>query len=795
MTPPSPIPVAPPPLLTALRLGACCLLLAIAIFKTIVTYDPFPAWSGDPLALPAPIVGLTPTPMLALDALTLLAAFGGLAAHARLGGLVPRLHVVFFSAGAAVVAFHAFAHGGSLDDLLLGASWVAALATGLAVASLARHPTLRRLAAAAALAAVIPLVAKGLLQVLVEHPQTVAMFRANTDAILNANGWTRGSPIALAYERRLIQPEATGWFGLANVFATLAAGAAVALVGLSLSAHRRAALPVRIALAAGAAAALVGVALAGSKGGYAAATLGLIILALPRVAPATLRRRLAPLLGPAVVAGVLSLIALRGVIGERLGELSLLFRAFYIEAAIRIAAGFPVAGVGPAGFKDAYLLAKNPLSPEDVASPHSLLFDYAATLGLGGLALGALWLTWVGNAGRAVLDRPAPEVLEDPCTRDPLAPAQDRRALFLILALPTVAAAFLELPAATPESAGARLAGLAAAVGVGLAILRLLRDRPAAATVPLAAAGLAVAAHAQIELTPVTPGAAAWCMLLIGLAAAGGPPPRRGVRPAALAILGIVGAATLAFALPRVGAWEAALRRAYDRAIPIATLVQRRADVEGSSSGRTSSGETLASLVAEANALGGTAFPASARGLDAALDAARTRALVALPNLLRPAAVAFPTHLPTARSLGRVQLDAAVSLRHADPAAATLLAQTAVRDAEALALLGPPRAGAFAWLASARRARDEIDPAAAHPEAVLEAFAQAAAAAPREPGFPATLSDLAEARADHVAAARWARRALDLDAALRLDPLKQFAPADRVRLERRATPPPAPGTP
>src|SRR5690606_14992553 len=92
----------------------------------------------------------------------------------------------------------------------------------------------------------------------------------------------------------------------------------------------------------------------------------------------------------------LAAIALRGLLGERLGELSLLFRSFYLRGAIAIIADHPLLGVGPAGFKDAYMLAKPAIAPEDVTSAHSVLFDLGATLGLAGLAWIALlaWWTW-----------------------------------------------------------------------------------------------------------------------------------------------------------------------------------------------------------------------------------------------------------------------------------------------------------------------------------------------------------------------------------------------------------------
>src|SRR5690606_11618084 len=95
----------------------------------------------------------------------------------------------------------------------------------------------------------------------------------------------------------------------------------------------------------------------------------------------------------AAVGSALVAVAARGVAGEKIGELSLLFRWFYLQGSARIIAEHPWLGVGPAGFRDAYLLAKPALSPEEVTSPHSVVFDWMSTLGV--LAGGA-WAVLLG---------------------------------------------------------------------------------------------------------------------------------------------------------------------------------------------------------------------------------------------------------------------------------------------------------------------------------------------------------------------------------------------------------------
>ncbi len=104
-------------------------------------------------------------------------------------------------------------------------------------------------------------------------------FRADRGAVLPAQGWTPDSPMAKAFERRLSQAEASGYFGMANVLATLgAAGIAMAL-SLRAAAYARTSpvakpTPSSLAVWAVIASAVVLVYYAGAKGGFAAAGLG-----------------------------------------------------------------------------------------------------------------------------------------------------------------------------------------------------------------------------------------------------------------------------------------------------------------------------------------------------------------------------------------------------------------------------------------------------------------------------------------------------------------------------------------
>jgi len=413
VTAPEPSPPGRPGLADTLRWSGWTAVMSCILLRATVGIEPFPYWDLDPTRMQTPITGLAPAASQIVDTITMLAAATAILGEVLAGAgllLIPTVLILF---GAIGIGLHSIGPAATLDDARLGSTWLAAMLSGLAAAHLCRNDRFRRLTLAAAFGLVFLLAAKGAVQVFIEHDATVQQYRQNTEAFLRSQGWTRGSAAARNFERRLLQPEASGWFGLANVFASFAGAGLVALLGWTLLAwrHARSAdrdLPDGWAglLTIGTLAAAAALWLSGSKGGVTAAAIGLSLLAggmiLGRAA------RLGRLLAPPQRAGTLAVllvlsailaVALRGIIGTRAGELSLLFRWFYIEGAARIMADHPLVGVGPAGFKDAYMLAKPPISPEEVSSPHSIMFDFAATLGLFGLAWIGAWLGWVYRAG------------------------------------------------------------------------------------------------------------------------------------------------------------------------------------------------------------------------------------------------------------------------------------------------------------------------------------------------------------------------------------------------------------
>lgn len=802
-----------PTLIDKPKLGATGLLLACILARCVVSLDPFPIWSGDPTLLATPQTSLGPTGQLILDTISLAAAALVLWRSRGLSIWSPLL----LGVGAAAAMAHAFViDQGSLDNLRVGVSWCAALAAGLAGLAIARDRACRALAWGALLALVMMLASKGAFQYFVEHPETVRAYKQHRQQFLEAQGWSEGSMMARAFERRLYQNEGTAWFGLSNVFASLCAGGTVAMLALAGASRRvRDDLPkwVRPLIGAGLIVAGAGLALSMSKGGIAAAAVGVALLILGAILRHKLAHRsdasgkLGPVLGLLVVAGMLLGIVLRGLIGEKLSELSIYFRWFYIQGATRIFAEHPLLGVGPADFKDAYLLAKPALSPEEVTSPHSILFDWLSTLGLAGIAWCLAWLGWIAATGRSLLSR---ESLSIPYAA-PGSPSPGvwstsnlARAFIVIILAPTALSAFIELQGSTPDASIARLIAAALALAVGVSVASLI-DRLGAVPAGLSAAALALAAHAQIEVTPVWPGSGAWMLMLCALCAGNVAAARSqqtpdlseptndgpgssssaaasssrplGARIGALITLALAIAA--AYGALRIWSWESKLRQAADLVTPVAEV--RAAYLEFAQSGQGNAGELAAML----GSLGVKAT------LDKPDDVMKEIAIVQFDRAGRAAAILKDAgerarHAQTLQAASKLWMQ-----RMAERESESQMMQAG--DEAALALSAAERAteicpttSAWNWLGTIRR---EVSTALGRRESLVAAAAAFEIAARLDPHGTTSSLELVrvlETLGENVRAAEWAQKVLDANRNMQLDPLRQLAPAERTHLEALA---------
>jgi hypothetical protein len=767
----------------SLRTAATAVLIACIIARGIVTHDPFPWWAEDATIMAVPSSGLFPLGSIILSTLTVLAAsVVGMTSPGDLGRLIQTALLLIGAMGAAGHA--ALFGGGSLDNLVIGFSWIAAMSAGVAACAIRDNPRLLRMTLASLLGALAIIAAKAAVQTCLEHPATVAAFKANKEAFFAARGWTPDSAMAKSFEHRLLQPDATAWFGLSNIVATFGAAASVAGLGLLIASRRLGAV---LILACGVTLLILG----GSKGGYAAAILSAGVLLITRSARPPLLRALR-WVPPLAVACVLLAIFARGAIGESLGERSLLFRAFYSEASLRILADSLPWGTGPDGFQAAYMLAKNPLSPEEISSPHNVLLDFACTLGLPGLAWALLWLAWVLRLGPALAEtqpEPHDESAPDP---KPVSTREEIRPIFLILAAATVFATILELATATPESALVRFAGLFAALAVAAAVLPLLANPSGPA---LAACGIVLAILGLIDMAPINPGSAGWYAMLLascGIGAAKVPfmpvlkttvvEAARSARVLWLATsLGAL--ALVLWTAPAVARWQTNLREAFEAVAPVARV---RADLDAAfSSPRPPDPETQQLISQGLREIGISAETAAGPELLRQLDQRRLQAAIEALPALQLASADQPAHLLTREAASRLQLQIATWLNERGDTKQALEAAS-----NALALTNPLSTRKFvsasnlSWRATVIQAACTLrqDPPHLWVPQVTRALEAAAAADPYGIQHPARLAQLLAEHGNPTQAADWARKALRLSENTRLDPSgTRTLPPDRVK--------------
>lgn len=822
--------------------------LACVALRCVSSYDPFPYWSGDPFLVQSPVLGLTPAFAIITDTLCFASSTAVLVLC--LTGRTLQLCVTLAMLAATVgLAWQHFQPIPSdyWDGIVLSRHWLAGFTLAFATVAASRHATLRRavmlLTTSTLVGIVLLVLAKGFAQIIFEHPQMMKAFRANKDAVIAAQGWEPNSPMARAYIRRLEQPEATGWFGLANIFATLcAAGFTTLLTLLALSwqnsqqSHRSDSQSTTnkatIFLAICTAGCAAGVYFAGSKGGFAVAALGVILALFTLIArrePAhqqpttrTLLQRVAAWIGPALVAASLLAIIARGLIGERLTELSLLFRWFYMQGAAKIFAAHPL-GVGAAGFKDAYMIHKPALSPEDTSFAHGVLIDWIVALGPLGILAVIAWLLLLRNASKSLIAN-TKDQFTNPTTIDTTVQTLLLRntrsiACFALLA-PTALAAFLERDAATPEASLTRALGVALALATAWSIHVLMSKRAETNALtdqawlpPALAAGAIVAAvQCQIELTGVMGGSAAWCLALLGAAAARSPIqaannqttsasdastyPTKSITPRIRTLVATISIiATALCAIPTLKAlnWEHALKLAYDPAAIVQEFITRRSELAASKDNPTntpigtSNREALAQDLSKSTE---TRVGPTNSDIDAAIEQLQLTALEVANSNLSDATSATPLHFPTLRASTRIDYATALlrqKIAKADPSEL----DTPIKQLVAAEPRFNNTVNYWSWLGTMSRERARSRPAAS-PELTADlnrtitAWTHAHDLSPHDTIHALKLSDLyAELNQPHQAR-DWATKALAANSNMRLDPLRQLTDAERTRLQARA---------
>ncbi len=727
------------------------LVLGAAFVRAMCSYDPFPWWEADPFRFAPPISGLTPVTGLAVDGLVLIGAGLVLACARRGPGRVVSWLVAI---GLGVIAWHAATN---FETVTAGATIAAGVAAILAVWAGMSLPGVRRVVLGSTLGFGVMLAAGGAQEVLIEHPRTLESFEQTRESFYQAKGWDPAGPEAAMYEERLSHPTPTGAFGLTNVLATFAGASAVGLLGVALSGGwSRSA---RLAMIAGAAASGWVLLSTGSKGGIGAAALAaLVVTVAVKVRPEWVGRVVF-----AAGVAVIGAIALRGLVGDRMGELSLLFRSQYQLGTVSIWAEHPLVGTGPGLFQDAYTRLKPQGAPEDVTSAHSVFFDWVGVLGAGGLAIvAALFVGWT---------RP-PEtesVEESPLSRRTLG-----RLVGGVVAVGVIATAVTARDTMGLEGALALLAG---AVGWGVIGIWVAAGSGRVTAASLGAAAVALI-HGQLDVTAVwAVSAPAWGVLIgMGLGRLSG----RGVDRSRWIVVGALGCllAVMGWRGSALARWEQGLNDAAAWAKRIA-WVRLQSEVEAET-GLARAADTLGEWL-------GTGIPARPDAVEAALEQASLIAHDDAAEGLREAVRARPSHSGTRAALGRVLAVIAMRDETLAPSQAARSWDELVASAEAGTEQAPWDAGSWSWLGRAYelRSRTAADPGAWLVRAA-EAWGEADRLTPQDPGSAARLAGVLWDLGRETEARDWAGEALQRDDELVLDPRRRLSTRDRAAMERIA---------
>ena len=528
---------------TALRWVGALGIATVAVMRCAIFFAPQVVFDVDPAFDPQRLGGLGPAGSLWLDVVLLVVCAGGLLGEALARKGIDWVLLLLAFVPLPVVVWHGI---GDAGDLWTGATWASAAIACATVAHLGRDRRLRGVLLMCLLAGIVPVLIRGAANVTYEYEDTIGQFEQRKAAILEEKGWEADSPSALIFERRLRQRQPTGWFLTTNIFGSLAGVGVVAWLGLAIaSARSRLESGWTGLFALAALAAAVGLWMSGSKGAILACAGGLVLLLGPRVwgVGRRLMKRWGSAIGVAIVVAALLGVVVRGVMLPEgfHGEKSLLFRWHYMQASAAIVAGHPLAGVGADGYRQAYLKSRVPRNPEEVASAHSMFWDWLCGLGVSGAAWTAMGVMLVWRAGRS-LSGDGESQAED-------AGVGVRAALWstLCVLVPGLVPA-LVCEAHTLDILGVcvRILGMIGFLAAALVIGRVITlANGAMVNAGLAAAAIAAVVHGQIEMTFTMPGPAVWAMCVLGLA--GGACGRQMVWPGgAAAVIGFAAAAWMA---------------------------------------------------------------------------------------------------------------------------------------------------------------------------------------------------------------------------------------------------------
>jgi hypothetical protein len=251
----------------------------------------------------------------------------------------------------------------------------------------------------------------GLYQHYVSHPQLVAEYGPLFDRLRTATaseaavitqklgraGAPTEGPALVLFEKRLRDSsEPLGLFALANTLGGVLAACLLMTLGEAFAARRRGTgLNLLVPLIAAAVVMTWCLLLTKSRTAWMGGMCGLVVLAAPRAIrmagsklgfPANIRRFLLPAgISFVAVSVVIGLLLVAGGLDRQVlseAPKSLAYRIQYWQATSRLIADHLWLGVGPGNFRQHYLKYKLPEASEEIADPHNLFFEVAATGGI-----------------------------------------------------------------------------------------------------------------------------------------------------------------------------------------------------------------------------------------------------------------------------------------------------------------------------------------------------------------------------------------------------------------------------
>ena len=753
--------------------------MALLVFiRAMVEHEPFPYWSSDPFIFSPPIVGLTPRLTLLLN----LAVVGSCCVS--LVGLVlkkeslPIVSSMLFMLGISLIGFHGYRQ----FDSFLDGSNLLAIVSVLYIASFAHKASdVRRAFIALSLSFGVLLALHAVYEVFVAHPATVSSYESHRDSFLAAKGWAADSFQARSYERRLYQAEPIAWFGLTNVFASFAGAGAAGLLCLWWSSRKSSRKSVIICIAG--LLSVAGLLLTQGKGGIGAFGLVLIVFGVAQTRKAIkFDGRLMILL----CIGMILIVALRGILGERLGELSLLFRSQYMVGSMRLFFEHPVVGIGPGNFQDQYAMLKPALSPEDVASAHSVFFDLIAMLGVGGIALigvmiGVLWRARQnqGSGSQSVSHDIVPQRIQYQITIG-------------IAAIASVISIRFASGALNIDLLIVDLMGMIVWAGIALLVVQIFESNKANQQHDLGmcilVAACVLAVHAMIEVSAIWYVSGLLWALIVGISAT------RSSSKAATNSIGslmpacvfvVLGGVGIIFGLriPTVFAWENELNIAAAPAIEISRVRDDLDQLEFSANPDL----LLVDASSRLSSLLDSPVPADIDKVIHALDSAEYRARALASERLIEASRIYPTHGPTLIAASEQLLWLAGRAEHLGDAdeseaiwsqAIELLERGATQSSQA---------SVYRWLGSVLvgRAKSHLeDPRRTEwLTQAQRAWEEAFARSPHSLNLAFKLMDLSDELGEVEQAKSWAIVAAVLHDESRLDPLRGLDDSDLIRVQ------------